>query len=68
MSFVTVFTVTAMSFVLLVPALMIVVLASALGPRSSRSGQQGQALAAPASSDRDHRVSPARRGTVGLAA
>ena len=66
MSFVTVFTVTAMSFVLLVPALMIVVLASALGPRSSRSGQQ---LTAPASrSDRDERVSSVRRATVGLAA
>ena len=68
MSFVTVFTVTAMSFVLLVPALMIVVLASALGPRSSRSGQQAPATASSARSGRDERVSPVRRGTVGLAA
>lgn len=64
MSFVTVFTVTAMSFVLLVPALMIVVLVSTLGPRASRSGQPVKAVN---SSDRDARVSPAR-GTVGLAA
>ncbi len=68
MSFVTVFTVTAMSFVLLVPALMIVVLASALGPRASRSGQPRTATASSTRSDRDERVTPVRRGTVGLAA
>lgn len=66
MSFVTVFTVTAVSFVLLVPALMIVVLASSLGPRPSRSAEQTPAVAS--SGAPEPRVRRVRRGTVGLAA
>lgn len=66
MSFITVFTVSAMSFVLLVPAMMIVVLASTLGPRARAGAKVAKEdVRTTSASKQQSRINPA---TVGLAA